>query len=307
MSNVVVMRGLPASGKSTFARTLCEEAGFFRLNMDDTRAQLGFGNGTGLWTREKEAVAFDLMLANLVQLVRANQDVVVDNTHIRKDWLLRYKKALRFENVQFQIADFTGVPIGTCLERNALRAEGERVPEDAIRKMAKTLQGQAKPVSGEWMNEGVGLPHIEPYVPDTTKPKAILVDLDGTLYLHQGRSPYDYSLVETDKANPAVLEVIKLFHNAGYFILLASGRPESAREATRRALARDGVPYVNRHFWMRPTGVSEADLLVKLKIFNDNIRDKFNVVFSLDDRDQVIHLYRRLLKVPTFQVNDGNF
>lgn len=305
MSNVVICRGLPASGKSSFARTLCEEAGFFRLNMDDTRAMLGFGNGTGLWTREKEAVAFDLMLANLVQLVRANQDVVVDNTHIRKDWLLRYKKALRFENVQFQIADFTGVPLGTCLERNALRSESERVPEEAIRKMAKTLQGQAKPVSGEWLNEGVGLPVIEPYVPKVGTPRAILVDLDGTLYEHVARTPYQYGLVYTDRVFDHIAEIVFLYAEAGYKILLASGRPDSCRTDTERALQRDYIPY--HALWMRKTGDDRADLHVKLDIFNKHIRDHFDVRFSLDDRDQVVKLYRDLIKLPTLQVANGNF
>ena len=305
-SKVYVMRGLPGSGKSTIARKLCADTGAFRLNMDDIRSMLGFGNGTDRWSHENEAVAFELQLNSLVNLVKAGHDVVIDNTHIRKEWLIKYRKALRFFDVQFQMVDCTMVPLDTCLERNEVRPEGEFVPPDAIKKMARTLAGQkGKPVSGEWLNEGVGLPVVEPYVPDIRRPKAILVDLDGTLYEHVARTPYQYDLVYTDRVFKHILEIVNLYHKAGYKILLASGRPDSCMTDTRRALARDYVPV--HALWMRKTGDDRADLHVKLDIFNENIRRYYNVVLSLDDRDQVVDLYRNMLKLPTLQVANGNF
>lgn len=307
-NKIIVCRGLPASGKSYFARQHCANTpNTYRVSSDDFRAMLGFPNGSDLWSHDKEAVMFDLMTSSIVQLVKAGHDVVVDATHIRKEWLVKYRKAVRFLDVQFQVADFTAVPLGVCLERNAKREPSELVPEEVIRKMAKTLKGQAKPVTGEWLNEGVGLPVVEPYVRNWHKPTAILVDLDGTLYEHVARTPHQYDLVKTDKVIESTLAVMQWAADAGLVILLASGRPDYCRVDTLHCLYRDGVPFSEDKFWMRRTGDTRADLYVKLDIFNEHIRNDYDILFCLDDRDQVVKLYRDMLGLTTWQVNNGNF
>jgi hypothetical protein len=46
--------------------------------------------------------------------------------------------------------------------------------------------------------------------------------------------------------------------------------------------------------------------VVKGELFDAHVRHRFNVRVSLDDRDRVVALWRRL-GLPTWQVNYGDF
>jgi hypothetical protein len=58
---------------------------------------------------------------------------------------------------------------------------------------------------------------------------------------------------------------------------------------------------------MRKTGDMRKDSLVKEEIYNSNIAPNYNVFLILDDRDQVIDLWRNKLGLTAFQVAYGNF
>ena len=50
-----------------------------------------------------------------------------------------------------------------------------------------------------------------------------------------------------------------------------------------------------------------GDRVVKRELFDAHIRNQWNIVFALDDRDQVVDMYRQDLQLPVFQVNYGGF
>jgi hypothetical protein len=64
------------------------------------------------------------------------------------------------------------------------------------------------------------------------------------------------------------------------------------------------VPY--DELWMRPAGDTRRDDIVKAELFDAHLRHRYNVRVSLDDRDRVVALWRRM-GLPTWQVNYGNF
>lgn len=318
---VKVLQGLPASGKSTFARQFSDETGAIRLNLDEIRTMMGFGQGSGNWSKVLERVAFETQLKALVAAVEQGHDVVIDNTHVAKSMPEAYKVALDRHVVDFQVKSFMGVSVATCIERDLAReAQTGQVPVGATvihklnqRYLEATKGGWA--LTTEWLNEPVGgglsgLGEIEPYVYPPGGQKAILVDLDGTLFLMNGRGPHDYHRVEEDLLNESVAEVVKWAAAQGYAILLNSGRPETSkgfdvRAATVRALAKAGVFY--DELWMRPTGDFRKDIIVKLEVFDREIRYMYKVLFSLDDRNQVVDGYRDGLELATWQVNKGAF
>ena len=57
---------------------------------------------------------------------------------------------------------------------------------------------------------------------------------------------------------------------------------------------------------MREEGDRRKDNIVKYEIFNKFIRDKYCVNYVLDDRNQVVEMWRKL-GLRTLQVADGNF
>ena len=58
---------------------------------------------------------------------------------------------------------------------------------------------------------------------------------------------------------------------------------------------------------MRAADDKRRDDAVKYDLFNEHVRDKFRVNLVLDDRAQVIRLWRDMLGLPTWQVAKGTF
>jgi hypothetical protein len=143
------------------------------------------------------------------------------------------------------------------------------------------------------------------YDPPAGAPEAVLVDIDGTVAIMNGRGPYDMTRVADDGPNAPVITAIRAMHAAGHRIVFCSGRTDDCREATEAWLARHvGVPYDALH--MRVTGDQRRDSVIKAEIFEREIRDRYHVVGVFDDRAQVVRMWRGL-GLTVFQVADGAF
>ena len=315
---VVVMQGLPASGKSTWARRYSEDTGAIRLNLDEIRLMMGFGQGSGRWSKVLEKVAFETQIQALKTAVDQGHGVVIDNTHVVKSMPDAYKAALSRKMVRFRVQSFIGVDWETCVQRDADREGQVPVGPEVITRLwanHKRAIAGGWALTDEWMNAPVGaapieLAGIEPYVVVEGTQKAILVDLDGTLFKMNGRGPHEYHRVEEDLVDPTVHEVVKWAAAQGYAILLLSGRPAGVkgfdvRAATVRALAKGGVSY--DELWMREAGDFRKDNIVKVEIFNREIRSNYDVLVSLDDRNQVVDVYRDGLGLACWQTAPGAF
>ena len=57
---------------------------------------------------------------------------------------------------------------------------------------------------------------------------------------------------------------------------------------------------------MRKTGDNRKDCIVKRELFDAHIKDKYYIDFILDDRNQVVNMWREL-GFTVMQVADGNF
>jgi predicted kinase len=298
MARLIVTRGLPASGKTTFARKL--QPAVVRINRDDLRRML---HGDRLYTQWAEWQITIAQQAQVEALLRADIDVCVDDTNLRaqtvRDWA---RTAARF-GAAFEVHDFTDVPLEECLRRDAERPEGERVGEPAIRAMhARYLEGRTLPLPVP--SVAVGGPAAV-YDPPPGKPEIVLVDIDGTVALIGDRSPWDMRAVGQDEPNHAVIAAVRAMHQAGYGVIYCTGRDTTSRRATERWLDEHvGVEYLALH--MRRFGDSRQDAVVKRDIFNKEIRDHFRVVGVFDDRQQVVRMWRAL-GLTVFQVAEGDF
>lgn len=129
--------------------------------------------------------------------------------------------------------------------------------------------------------------------------KIVICDLDGTLALLNGRNPYDASTCENDLLNEVVADIIKERN-----VILVSGREDKFRVQTELFLAKHGIKYMN--LFMRKQGDFRKDSVIKREIYEQHIKDKYEVHFVLDDRNQVVQLWREL-GLKCLQVADGNF
>jgi predicted kinase len=304
MSTIHVMTGLPASGKTTAARELLAgSAGRVRrINLDDLRAMFDNYEGGRSWSRAHEQTALDVQDAALRAAIAGGFDAVVDNTHLTPH-IPKRLKAAAMGQATFVVHDFTHVPIEECLRRDAARANA--VGEDVIKRLHGNHVKATKNgwrLTDVWMND---TPPVEQYVPDADLQSAILVDIDGTLAIKGDRGPYDFARCGEDLLNESVKRGIESFKRAhADRIILLSGRGEEYREQTEAWLDKHLIRY--DELWMRPAGDTRRDDIVKAELFDAHLRHRFNVRVSLDDRDRVVALWRRM-GLPTWQVNYGNF
>ena len=134
---------------------------------------------------------------------------------------------------------------------------------------------------------------------------AIIVDLDGTLALLTRRGPYEYLRSHLDEVNEAVKKVVVAYRSLFGSVLLISGRDDVADTMTREWLERHGIPF--DALFMRRCGDRRKDTVVKREIYEREIAGRYRVDFVLDDRDQVVAMWRDELGLVCFQVASGNF
>jgi predicted kinase len=281
MKEVVMLRGLPASGKSTYARELAA-LGYVRVNKDDLRGMLHDGKHSK--GNEKQVLA--IRDAIIVDSLERGRSVVIDDTNFHPMHEVAVRELALAHGASFRVDDrFLAVPLEECIARDLKRCNsvGERV----IRQMHRQY---------------VKLP-VVPYPVDPALPTVVLCDIDGTL-AHMGdrRSPYDWARVGDDDLDGDIAAILGWIPHR---IILLSGRDEVCRPETEVWLTRHAVRY--EALYMRPAGDVRKDSLVKRELFDQHIRGQFNVAFVLDDRDQVVRMWRYELGLKVLQVADGDF
>jgi len=278
MLKVILTKGLPASGKTTWAK---EQLSFYpnaykRINKDDLRAMLDDSK----YSNDAEKFILKVRDRLILEALENGKHVIIDDTNLAPKHTERIKQLISGK-AELHIQDFTSVDIDTCIKRDLKRCNsvGEKVIRDMYNQFLKPSGDIYQPVNG--------LQDI------------VICDLDGTLSLLNGRNPYDASTCENDLLNHTVANIIK-----NYVTIFVSGREEKYREQTEKFLLKHGIDYID--LFMRKTDDNRKDAIIKREIFDNEIRNKYNVSFVLDDRNQVVEMWRSL-GLTCLQVADGNF
>lgn len=144
MPTLYATQGLPASGKSTAAKQwVAQDPGRrVRVNRDDTRRML---HGGYFGTPEQEEQVSMVTLPAIRGLLTAGLDVVVDDTNLNPRTTAQLRRIAAETGSQFEIWDFTGVPVEECIRRDAQRTGDERVGEQVIRGMWRRYLSGRRP------------------------------------------------------------------------------------------------------------------------------------------------------------------
>lgn len=279
MTDLIMTKGLPGSGKTTWAMVRTAD-GYLRVNKDDLRGML-FDE----WQPKREKMIIKAR-DELVRLcLEQGRHVIVDDTNLNPRHETRLAQLAAEHGARFVVQDFTDVPLSVCLERNAARTDKPPVPEAVIRRMWVT---QVRP----------------PITYDESLPKAVIVDLDGTLAHMVDRGPFEWEKVGSDVIDEQVRSAVAWFSDS-HTVIVLSGRDASCADLTAEWLTTHDVPYDELH--MRPAGDMRKDTLVKREMFDERIRGRYYPWLVIDDRDQVVRMWRDELGLTVWQVADGDF
>jgi predicted kinase len=305
MLQIFNLVGCPASGKSTWAKgeLVKNPKSIIRINNDDIRSMLNLT----VFDDNIEKVVTSTRLFMIEQALRRNLSVMVDNVNAsKKHWddLVRIAKKSN-KDVQLIEKPFY-LSLEELIARDSKREGKACVGEEVIKRFWNKLGGKQfqfyKPKQIIITSANRHTDEVTPLVQDEKLPRAVIFDNDGTINLMNGRNPYDASTCDNDLPHEHVIECMKLYFNAGYKILFVSGREEKDREPTEKFYQKH-FPEVKYELYMRPTGNMEKDVIIKERIFNQHIKDKYYVAGWFDDRLQICRwLYQS--GFPLFRVND---
>lgn len=298
---LLILRGVPGCGKSTFAHQWLKEGERrARVNRDDIRMQ-HFGKETGV----DENMVTQIEHQQVDSLLKAGYSVVVDDTNIRHAYINAFVKIAAKHGTPVAVKEFD-VDLKTAIARNAVRASlgGRDVPVPVIEKMHKSLKSSGQYSRQHVANAWGQSQTVQPYIRPVGKRKVYLFDIDGTLAEMSDRSPFEWNKVGNDDPRRQVILTAQALAQAGYEIVVMSGRDSVCREDTIAWLEFYNIPFVD--LFMRAEGDMRKDNIVKQELFDKHIRDFYDVVAVFDDRDQVVQMWRAM-GVDCFQVQPGNF
>jgi predicted kinase len=295
---IMLLKGAPSSGKSSFCQELMrKEPGVWkRINNDALRQAIDLN----VYSTENEKLIHSLRNHMLKEFLRKGYSVVIDNVNAGSRHFKEICEIVSKMNIDAQVFEkHFFVPLEELLERDSKRVGDAQVGEDIVKKFFGKLGGNQfkfyKPQHEVFSKRTIKADApFNKAIQNEDAPKAIIVDMDGTYALIGDRSPYDASKAhEIDFPNHSVVKTVELYSNAGYKIIFCSGREDKDRETTMMFIERHS-PNMEYQLFMRNTGDSRPDDIVKEEIYRNEIERKYNIHCVFDDRLKVCRMWHRI-------------
>jgi predicted kinase len=134
--------GLPASGKTNWATEKAWLTGAIRLNKDDIRNMFSRN-----WTKGGESVVLAGRDSMIESALTQGKNVIVDDTNLAPKHEDAFRALAKKCDAHLVKADFTGVPMEECIDRDAARTDKMPVGAKVIEDMARRFGMVAAPTT----------------------------------------------------------------------------------------------------------------------------------------------------------------
>lgn len=290
MKTVHIFKGLPACGKTFICKTMIDKwpGKYKRVNKDDLRSMID----NKKWSKSNEQFIINIRNQIILKGLDHGCHLLIDDTNLHPKHEINIRQLIKKynkdnnDNVQIEIIDLTGVSVETCLKRDRNRPNW--VGEKIINKM---------------YNQFLKVKEINTISYNKELRDCVICDLDGTLALLNGRNPYDASFCEQDIINIPVNNILNNL-NKNTKIIFVSGREDKYKSQTVKWLNKHN--FINNLLFMRKSGDTTNDSIIKENIYETHIKNKYNVLFVIDDRNKVVDMWRNL-GLTCFQCTEGDF
>lgn len=285
---IIICRGLPGSGKSTWAKKFVHDNGsdkWIRINRDDLRDMTG-----DYWVPSRESLLDSFCRIMLCTAMTKGLNIVIDNMNLSSNTCKEIEDSVQDFNENytyewqyvFEYKDFF-IPLEEVIIRDSLRSRsvGAKVIKNLYYKYRNLFikESPNRPV----LKQNMDLPH------------AIIVDIDGTLALNtSGRPFFGKGCEEGYLKDICVESVANIARSYPHNVIIVSGREntELGKYNTVSWLSAHFIYYT--HLYMRSEKDYRPDEVIKQEIFYKYIKDKYYVDYIIDDRDKVVKMWRNL-------------
>lgn len=304
IKKLILTRGIPGSGKSTWAKSWVNEDPEHRIrfNWDDMRNMMG-----PYWVPSREPINKHILWAAVNSAAYNDRpyDIVIDNMNLNpkdwkqyEDWVLNYNNSLNSEetNTQYvlEFKDFF-IPVEECVKRDSMRINpiGEKTIREIYNKYRHFIQTT----------------NVEKYVnnlvkPDPDKPYCVVIDMDSTMCFNTNKRPwYGEGAAEemiNDIENFGVCETVWALMQE-YPIIVATGRDTSQEEVTRKWLSQHRIDPVKYYF--RTEGDYRKGTEIKKEQIEKIMKD-YNILVIFEDSEPIVQMYRDM-GLTVLQPNKG--
>lgn len=344
MKKLIVLVGPPGSGKSTYSHEL-EKQGYVRISQDDQgkdKHHKLFAEAL----QNKQNIVVDRMNFSKHQrdkylmpakMIGAGTEVVVfhvpravcfERIMARENHPTINGKIDVAPNDQYQMIDLLNKEeVTRAMEKR--RELQEKINTEKARQANSALDTfftKYERVTDDEADKVTRLGWVEHT--GKTKP-AVICDLDGTLAdlshrLHyvknENKKLNRWDLFEKEVGKDGLHEWCKILINQmqnNYPIIFCSGRNENARKDTEEWLLKYGFEFTYgtdnkergkhyRHLFMRHRNDYRQDYIIKEIILDFEILPRYSVLFAVDDRQQVVDMWRRR-GIVCLQCAEGDF
>jgi len=288
---IILLQGPPRSGKTTWANEhryiVPVDTYVYTISTKDL-----------VWKKTTEGYIIDTLdsilgaerdeIMERLSYRDINWDIIIDAHNVNPQRIQEFEKLANEMGAELVIKQFY-IPYSESYKRNKEVGvhSKEYIPQGVLAKFYDTFYHE------RYRDELIDKRVIRQ--PEPTLPPCIICDLDATLALHQGREPFEWDSLLTDKIDPRLRDLLNLHMTNGTKVFFLTGRTKHAQRDTLKWLQDPKQGLCDKwELIIRSRGDFSSGEIYKRKMYEQQIQGMYNVLCVFEDSNKCVSMWREL-------------